>query len=132
VSTSNAAKVGYAGYWAALPRAEHAANTAQRTQILTPYATEPLLGQVLTNIDNMHAKNVTTTGSVTVHIEKVEVTGDQAHLWDCQDSRNAFLKNSITGKITSRGVPNDYLEATLVRGADAQWRVSMISPLGRC
>ncbi|TDB75649.1 hypothetical protein E1264_39585 [Actinomadura sp. KC216] len=131
-TVQDAVKHSYSQYWVVLPQAEQATSPQHRRQLLRQYAAQPLLDDVLSNIEKLHAQNLTSIGNIVVRIEKLQVEGSQATVWDCQDSTNAQLKNSRTGKITSRGTPNDHLRATLARGSDRQWRITRISPLGRC
>ncbi|WP_147339699.1 hypothetical protein [Actinomadura spongiicola] len=131
-TVQDAVKHSYSQYWVVLPQAEQSARPQHRRELLGQYAAQPLLDDVLGNIEELHAKNLTSIGHIVVRIEKVQVKGNQATVWDCQNSTNAQLKNSRTGKITSRGTPNDHLRATLARGSDRQWRITRISPLGRC
>jgi hypothetical protein len=115
-----------------LPQAEHQATEGDQRRLLSRYATDPLLGEVIVNIGKLHASDVTSEGYVVVHVEKVRVTGANAEVVACQDSTHAFLKNTRTGKITVRGGPKDHARAVLIRGADGQWRVKRIFPLGTC
>lgn len=131
-SPEDAVRQSYTQYWAVLPRVEQESDEGRRRQLLAPYATEPQLGTVLQNIKNLHAKNQTSWGYVVVHIESVQVTGNTATVKDCQDSSNAGLMDSKTGKKTSRGVSKDPLSATLERGTDERWRISGFSIPGHC
>ncbi|GAA4101041.1 hypothetical protein [Actinomadura miaoliensis] len=131
-SVEDAVRHAYTQYWMALPQAEQSSSNERRRQLLGEYATQPLLDDVLRNIDQLHARNLTSSGHIVVHIQKVQIGGNRATVWDCQDSTNAQVKNSRTGQVTSRGTPNDHLRATLARGSDGRWRINRISPLGRC
>jgi hypothetical protein len=122
----------YTQYWATLPQAEHAATEGDQRRLLSRYATDPLLSEVIVNIGKLHSSDVTSEGYVVVHIEKVQVSGVNAELRACQDSTHALLRNTRSGKITNRGGSNDHARAVLIRGADGQWRVKRIFPLGRC
>jgi hypothetical protein len=131
-SAEDAVRQSYTQYWAVLPQAEQTPDEARRRQLLAAYATEPQLGTVLRNIKNLHTKNQTSWGYVVVHIESVQVNGDTATVRDCQDSSNAGLMDTKTGKKTSRGVPKDPLSATLQRGTDERWRINGFSIPGHC
>jgi hypothetical protein len=131
-SAEDAVRQSYTQYWAVLPRAEQEVDGERRRQLLADYAAEPQLGTVLRNIENLHAKNQTSWGYVVVHIQSVQVAGNAATVRDCQDSSNAGLMDSKTGKKTSRGVLKDPLSATLVRGTDERWRISGFSIPGHC
>lgn len=131
-SVEDAVKQVYSQYWVVLPQAEQATSPDRWRQLLADYAAQPLVDQVSSNIDKLHAKNLTSSGYVVVHIEKVQVKSDQASVWDCQDSTHALLTNSKTGQVTSRGTPNDHIRAMLTWGSDGRWRISKFSPLGRC
>lgn len=132
VSADAAVRQSYTQYWATLPQAEHQATAGDQRRLLSRYATDPLLSEVIVNIGKLHASDVTSEGYVVVHVEKVQVTGANAEVVACQDSTHAFLKNTRTGKITVRGGPKDHARAVLIRGADGQWRVKRIFPLGTC
>lgn len=127
--TGGTAEAAYTRYWTVLVQAEHTQDPEQRRQILAQSAAEPLLSDVLSNINKMHAKGVTTSGNVVVHVEKTKIKGNRAEVWDCQDSTHALLKNAKTGKATSRGTAHDHLRATLTRAASEQWRVVKIVPI---
>jgi len=131
-SVEDAVTQSYSQYWTVLPQAEQAKDPGQRQRLLADFLTNPLLTDVLKNIDAMHSKGLTSSGHIVVHAQKVQVKGDQATLWDCQDSTQALLKNARTEQVTSRGTPNDHVRATLGRGSDGRWRINHFTPLGRC
>lgn len=131
-SAEDAVRQSYTQYWAILPQAEHADNDASRRELLARYSTEPQLSTALHGIDDLHSKDLTSSGYVVVHIQSVQVSGDQATVWDCQDATNALIQQRSTGKTLSRGVPNDHIRAALSRGSDGQWRISQFAPLSRC
>lgn len=132
-SPRGAVQAAYSRYWVVLVQAEHAHDAGQRRQTLARSAAEPLLSDVLSNIDRMHAKGVTSAGQVITHIEKTKVTGANAQVWDCQDATRARLKNTRTGQATGRGTAHDHLRADLIQESDGQWRLTKIVPLdSRC
>jgi hypothetical protein len=131
-SAEDAVRQSYTQYWAVLPQAEHADSESRRRELLAAYTTDPQLTTALRGIDDLHAKDLTSSGHVVVHIEKVQVNGDKATVWDCQDATKALINKRSTGKTISRGVPNDHLRATLSRGSDGTWRISRFAPLTRC
>lgn len=132
-SPRGAVQEAYSRYWVVLVEAEHAPNAGQRRSILAQGAAEPLLSDVLSNIDRMHAKGVTSAGHVITHIEKTKITGADAQVWDCQDATHARLKNISTGRATSRGTAHDHLRADLIQEGDGQWRLTKVVPLdSRC
>lgn len=131
-SAEDAIRQSYTQYWAALPRAEHADSESQRRELLADYATDPQLGTALRGIDDLHGKDLTSTGYVVVHIRRVQLSSGTATVWDCQDATQALIRKRSTGKAVSRGVSHDYLRATLVRGSDGRWRISKFAPLTHC
>lgn len=132
VSADDAVRQSYTGYWAALPRAEHADDATLRRQLLTDYAMDPQLTNALQGIDDLHNKGLTSSGYVVVHIQKVQLGGDAATVWDCQDTTKAVIQKSGTGEIVSHGDPKDLIRATLSRGSDGRWRISKFASLSRC
>lgn len=131
-SADEAISQAYARYWAVLPDAEHADSKVRRQQILADYLIDPQLSTALHGIDDLHQQGQTSSGYVIVHIKKIQVDGDAAKLWDCQDATKALLRKRSTGKIISRGVPNDHFRAALSRGSDGRWRISKFTVLGAC
>jgi len=131
-SAEDAIKHAYTQYWAVLPQAEQADSERRRRELLAPFATEPQLSTALRGINDLHARDLTSSGHVVVHIRDVRINGATATVWDCQDARKALIHKRSTGETISRGVPNDYIRATLSRGSDGQWRISRFSPLERC
>lgn len=131
-SVEDAVKHSYSQYLVVLPQATQEPDAQRRRQMLGQYVTQPLLDAVLSNIEKLRAQHQTSTGHMIVRIRKVQVEGGQATVWDCQDSTNALVKDTRTGKVLSRGTPNDHLKATLTRGSDGQWRINRFTPLGRC
>lgn len=128
-SPQTAVQVAYSRYWVVLVQAEHARDAGQRRRILAQGAAEPLLSDVLSNIDRMHANGVTSAGHVITHIEKTKIRGAEAQVWDCQDATHARLKNITTGRATSRGTAHDHLRADLIQESDGQWRLTKVVPL---
>lgn len=131
-SADAAVRQSYTQYWATLPQAEHQATAGDQRRVLSRYATDPLLSEVIVNIGKLHASDVTSEGYVVVHVEKVQVTGSNAELMACQDSTHTRLRNTRTGKITNQNGSNTHVRAVVIRGTDGQWRVKRIFPLGRC
>jgi hypothetical protein len=131
-SVEDAVKQSYTQYWKVLPQAEHADSESRRRQLLVQYSTEPQLSTALRGINDLHAKDLTSSGYVVVHIKKVQVNGDKATVEDCQDATKALIRKRSTGQVISRGVPNDRIRATLKRGSDGRWRISRFGPRSRC
>lgn len=131
-SADDAIRQSYTRYWAVLPDAEHADSETRRRQLLADYSTDPQLTIALQGIDDLHGKDLTSSGYVVVHIEKVQLGNDTATVWDCQDATKALIRKRSSGKIISRGVPNDHVRATLSRGSDGRWRISKFAPLSHC
>lgn len=131
-SAEEVVKCSYTQYWAVLPQAEQADSETLRRQLLSEYAAEPQLSTALRGINDLHAKDLTSSGYVVVHITKVQVNGGTATVWDCQDATKALIRKRSTGQTLSRGIPNDHVRATLSRGSDGRWRISRFSPLTRC
>jgi hypothetical protein len=131
-SAEDAVRQSYAQYWAVLPQAEHADSESQRRKLLADYAIDPQLSTALRGIDDLHGKDLTSSGYVVVHIKKVQLGAGTASVWDCQDATKALIRKRSTGKAVSRGVSHDYVQATLSRGSDGRWRISKFAPLAHC
>lgn len=103
-SAEDAVRQSYTQYWAVLPQAEHADSGAQRRALLADYAIDPQLSTALRGIDDLHGKDLTSSGYVVVHIKKVQLKASTATVWDCQDATKALIQKRSTGKAVSRGV----------------------------
>jgi hypothetical protein len=131
-SAEDAIRQSYTQYWAVLPQAEHADSESWRRQLLSTYAIDPQLSTALRGIDDLHGRDLTSSGYVVVHIKKVQAGASTATVWDCQDATKALIRKRSTGKAVSRGVSHDYVRATLSRGSDGRWRISKFAPLAHC
>lgn len=89
--------------------------------------------RVLEGFRSLRAQSLTLYGAVTAHVSHIDITGDQATVQDCQDASHAGQADVATGKPKTVGVPRSPVSATLMRGADGQWRVTGVSyPGGTC
>ncbi|RKS68276.1 hypothetical protein BZB76_6537 [Actinomadura pelletieri DSM 43383] len=91
----------------------------------------PQLSRVLRRVDEMKSQNIATYGHIVVHVKSVQLTASgAATVYDCQDTRNAGLLNSVSQKKINRGIEQERTKALLVKGSDGQWRVSKSTTLG--
>jgi hypothetical protein len=131
-TAEDAIRQSYTQYWVVLPKAEHTDSESQRRRLLADYAVDPQLSTALRGIDDLHGRDLTSSGYVIVRIKKVQLVAGTATVWDCQDATHALIQKRSTGKAVSRGVSHDYLRATLLRGSDGRWRISKFAPLAHC
>jgi hypothetical protein len=118
----------YAGYFPVLLAAEKA--PASRAQaMLAPYAAQPYLGHVLSQMASYQAQHEVSTGYVVPHVTSVQVSGGLATVRDCQDASHAGLADSRTGRAVpgTTGSSRTFLIATLARGADGRWRLTSLA-----
>jgi hypothetical protein len=129
VSASAAVSAAYAAYFPASKAAE--SETADRAEAtLAPYAAQPYLGQVLTQMASYRAQGETAAGYVTPHVTKITVHGKLAEVYDCQDASHAELVSTRTGQVVARasaGSAHTSLIASLARGADGRWRLTSLA-----
>lgn len=97
---------------------------SERRQQLSLHMTDPQLTQVINRIKEMKRENIASYGSVVPHVQRIEVSGKDATLYDCQDSSNAGIMNTLTRKKINRGIDNETVTAYLSKGSDGEWRVT--------
>jgi hypothetical protein len=132
VSPSAAAAViaAYTAYFPALLAAEPLPQ-ARAAAMLAPYAAQPYLGHVLAQIAAYQANDEVSWGSLVPHVTRVQVSGDQAVVRDCQDASSAWLVSSATGRVIpgTTGYARTSLVAALARGSDGRWRLTFLGHL---
>ncbi|MEU5993868.1 hypothetical protein ABZ806_33265 [Spirillospora sp. NPDC047418] len=101
-----------------------------RKRDLATVMVDPQLSRVLRRIEEMKKQHIATYGQVAVRIKSVQLTASGATVFDCQDSSNAGILHSITGKKINRGVREGNTKALLVKGSDGQWRVRKSITIG--
>lgn len=87
-----------------------------RKRDLATVMVDPQLSHVLRRIEEMKKQHIATYGQVAVRIKSVQITASGATVFDCQDSSNAGILHSVTGKKINRGVREGNTKALLVRG----------------
>jgi hypothetical protein len=92
--------------------------------LLAPVAADPLLGRVLAALAGRVRAGYREFGEVRVHPRLVAAGPRRASVLDCQDAGGAGEMDEATGLPTEVGNPRTPVAATLVRGADAAWRVA--------
>ncbi|GAA1834776.1 hypothetical protein [Actinomadura chokoriensis] len=124
-----AAESAYRNFVAMLSRADSLPSSSRKQQLAAVMA-EPQLSRVLKRIGEMKKQNLTTYGTIIVHIKSVELTTNGSTVLDCQDTRNAGLVNSVTKNKVNRGIKEESTKTLLVKGQDGKWRVSKSISLG--
>ncbi len=131
-ATSSSAKAAvtaaYTRYFPVLTAAE-AANSSRAKAMLMPYAAQPYLNHVLSQMAAYRSRHEVSVGHLVPHVMQVTVKGAQAQVRDCQDASHAALANSRTGRVIphTRGSARTYLIATLARGSDGRWRLTSLA-----
>jgi hypothetical protein len=120
----------YTAYFPALLAAEPQPQV-RAAAMLAPYAAQPYLGRVLTQIAAYRADDEVSWGYLIPHITSVRISGDQAIVRDCQDASNAWLVSSVTGQVIpgTTGYARTYLIAGLARGSDGRWQLTFLGHL---
>jgi hypothetical protein len=118
----------YTRYFPVLTAAE-AAGGSRAEAMLAPYAAQPYLSHVLSQMAVYGAQHEVSVGYLVPHIMQVTVKGAQATVRDCQDASHAALADSRTGHVITgtRGSARTYLIATLARGNDGRWRLTSLA-----
>ena len=98
----------------------------QRKALLEPFTTNPALQRVLGGMFAAEEYGEVGYGAPIVNPEVQRVDGDTATVHDCQDGRKAGRKKRGSGKITTRGIKDAKVVATLKRGEDGRWRMATI------
>lgn len=127
-SPQQAAVAAYTAYFPASKAAENGP-AAKAEAVLSPYAAQPYLGQVLAQMATYRSSGETAAGYVTVHITKVTVHGKDATLYDCQDASHAALASASTGKVIpgTSGRADTSLIASLALGGGGRWRLTSLA-----
>jgi hypothetical protein len=121
----DAAIAAYKAFLAAANRAIFAPKSRAR-DIISPYATGDFLEFQLRQVAVHQKANEEPWGKAVVHITRVDVTGSQAAIHDCQDDSHAGLADRRTHALIegSLGTSHQKLVANLIVGGDSKWRVS--------
>jgi hypothetical protein len=118
----------YTAYFPVLTAAE-AAPASRAEAMLAPYAAQPYLGHVLSQMAAYRARHEVSRGYLVPHVTSVQVSGKLATVRDCQDASRAALADSRTGTVIpgTTGSARTYLIATLARGAGGRWRLTSLA-----
>lgn len=101
-----------------------------RRALLEPFTANPELQRVLGGMFAAEEYGEVGYGQVVVRPTVSHLDGDTAEVTDCQDTSMSGRKKRDSGKITTRGTKEAKVKTTLIRGADAQWRVSTVDYRG--
>ncbi|GAA4242396.1 hypothetical protein GCM10022254_75250 [Actinomadura meridiana] len=129
VAEQRAVESAYSEFVAMLDRAD-SLPAESRKQELSTVMIDPQLSRVLRRIDEMKSQNIATYGRVIIHLQSVQLTESGATVYDCQDSRDSGLLNSVTQKKVNRGIEQERTKTLLLKGSDGRWRVSKTTTLG--
>lgn len=112
-----------------------AAPPEQTRTILMNYATGDFLDFQVRQVGVHQSAHEEPWGRAVVHVTRVEISGNDATVHDCQDDANAGLADQRTHQLIpqSRGTTNQNLVANMTRGSDGRWRVAGLRLLqGAC
>jgi hypothetical protein len=131
VTSASAKAAVIAAYTAYFPvsKAAEATGPSRAKAMLAPYAAQPYLNRVLSQMAAYRARHEVAWGHVVPHVTRVVVRGPLARVYDCQDASYAALASSRTGRVIpgSRGSARTYLIATLALGSDGRWRLTSLA-----
>jgi hypothetical protein len=127
-SAQAAVAAAYAAYFPVLQAAEKVPGSRAEA-MLAPYAAQPYLGHVLSQMTSYQAQHEASHGYLVPHVTSVQVSGGRATVHDCQDASHAALADSRTGKVIpgTTGSARTYLIASLARGSDGRWRLTSLA-----
>jgi hypothetical protein len=115
----------YKAFWRALPAASTARSQRARLASLFPYATDPELSQVVDALAAQEHDGKELYGRHVAHLIRVQVRGDEASVFDCQDASHAGVAARATHKRLTVGVAHNPVRSSLVRRS-GRWKVSTI------
>ena len=113
----------YGRFWAVAQRLDRKP-VARWRPLLAPVAADPLLSRVLAALAGRVQAGYRQFGEVRVHPRLVAAAPERASVLDCQDASRAGEMDLVTGLPAEVGAPRTPVAATLVRRADATWRVA--------
>ena len=127
-SAQTAVVAAYTAYFPVLQAAEKVSGSHAEA-MLAPYAAQPYLGHVLSQMASYRAQHEASHGYLVPHVTSVQVSGGRATVHDCQDASHAALADSRTGKVIpgTTGSARTYLIASLARGSDGRWRLTSLA-----
>jgi hypothetical protein len=108
---------------------------ARAAAILAPYASQPYLGHVLTQMAWYRTHDELSWGYLVPHVTSVQITAGHAVVRDCQNASNAWLVSTVTGRVIpgTAGCVRTYLVAVLTLGSDGRWRLALLAHVaGSC
>jgi hypothetical protein len=113
----------YRRFWTETLPALFAARVEDRTALLRPVVTDPLLPALLRTAGDLDRKGQQATGFPILITQSVSRRGSEAIVVGCMDSSKASVKDRATGQEITRGRPRDPTEAFFKVGNDGVWRV---------
>ena len=127
-SAAQAVSAAYTAYFPASKAAE-AGPPGRAEATLAPYAAQPYLGQVLSQMAVYRARGQTAWGQVIPHVTKITVHARLATVYDCQDASHAALASTSTGTVIpgTAGAARTSLIASLSLGRDGHWRLTSLA-----
>lgn len=107
-----------------------AAPDDERRDLLEPFTTDPALDRVLRGMFAAEDLGEVGYGAAVLRDPTVEIVdADKATVTDCQDTSDTGRKKRDGGKVTTRGLDRDHVEATMRLGQDGAWRVASVDYL---
>jgi hypothetical protein len=96
---------------------------AERPALFAQVAVDPSYSRTLSGVAETELRGEVGYGEIVTSPEIVSVADGTAIIRDCQDSTGSGLQKTDGTKVT-RGVKDDLVTVTMLRGADGVWRVS--------
>jgi hypothetical protein len=117
----------YLQFWeVALPTAFNALTDVQRREALAPVTTDPELSLLLHNLATLTKSPERSYGHNAPIRQKAQLNTGSALVTGCLDSTGTGKASRKTGKLLTRGVPQNPVRVSLTKGADGRWRVSAV------
>ena len=126
----DAASDGYRRFWVVAYTLDAHPVTEWSSRLGT-VATEPLLPKLLDALRAQRASGIREYGRVLPRLVTVEIQGDVATIFDCQDASGAGEAQTDTGLPKTVGNARTPIAASMRRGPDGEWRVSEAKELDR-
>jgi hypothetical protein len=121
----------WAGYWTTYDEMDTKYPPAQWRQVISRYAVDPIVSQVVKALEADRRIGVISYGYVVPHPywQQAIIGRSIAVMGDCMDQSHVGSKYKKTGQKRTVGVARDNIRAFFVRGGDRGWRVSQIEYL---
>lgn len=100
----------------------------QREQVLDSVSIDPTKSRVLKDASDLEGEGLDNYGDVILNVYQIDLLndGDAAVLQDCQDQSGFGSLYVESGRKRTVGVPQNHMQAGLIRGDDGVWRVQTL------